>query len=68
MNEHYIKNDNGGWLHRPPIKRIINPILRFLQFFSSSPYVIASITELGNETPKFIKFVFRRVKINERKK
>jgi len=34
-------------MHRTKVKRIINPILRKIQFFTNKPYVIASVTDHG---------------------
>lgn len=61
MNEYYIKID-GNLCHRAPIKLLVNPVLRWLQFWLDDPYVIASITEFKNNEPDFIKFKVMRVR------
>ena len=33
------------WMHRTPLKLFINPILRFIQFWTTKPFVIASDTD-----------------------
>jgi hypothetical protein len=60
MNNYYVKNE-WGWNHRHPLKLIINPILRNIQFFTNRPYVMASVTEFIDGVPHFIKFGFYRV-------
>lgn len=65
MKNYYIKFDNGNWGHRHPIKIIINPVLRFIQFWTNAPYVIASKTEFNNGKPNFIKFTFTKVKMGK---
>jgi hypothetical protein len=58
-----IKWKDGTYGHRHPIKVIINPILRWLQFFSDSPWVIQSKFEIEAGIPKrFIKFCFKKAK------
>jgi len=64
MNKYYVKNV-WGWNHRHPIKLIVNPILRKIQFFTSRPYVIASVTEFIGGYPNFVKFEFCRVKYDK---
>jgi len=60
MNKYY-KKLKTGWIHRAPIKVVINPILRTLQFWRDDPYVISSVTEWIDKKPNFIKFKFCRV-------
>jgi hypothetical protein len=59
-NKYYMKAD-GYWNHRSPIKLIINPILRKLQWFTQRPYVIASETKFVDGKPEFIAYKFCRV-------
>lgn len=61
-NKYYVYTDNKYWNHRSPLKCIVNPILRRLQFFTDRPYVIASKTEFIDGEPNFIKYDFIRVK------
>ena len=35
---------DGNWRHVTIIKKIVNPILRKIQFYTNKPYVIASVT------------------------
>lgn len=61
INKYYVKLENDKWVHRHPVKVVINPILRTIQFWTNKPYVIASDTEFKNNNPTFIKFRFCRV-------
>ena len=55
----WIKRSNGNWSHCSPIKVIINPILRILQFYTDQPYVIVSIVNLCESShPRFIRYYF----------
>lgn len=56
----YLVFENGCWKHKHPIKLIINPILRKLQFFTNRPYVITSL--FNENRTKFIRFGFSRVR------
>lgn len=58
-NKYYVWD--GQWMHKSPVKLIVNPILRKLQFFTDRPYVIASETEFVNSIPYFVKYKFCRV-------
>lgn len=58
----YIKIDEDVWVHRTMLKRIINPILRFCQFWTDNPYVIASITDMKDGLPYFSHYAIKRVK------
>ena len=66
MNKYYKKITDDQWIHRHPLKVLINPILRLIQWRTDKPYVIASDTEFVGGTPNFIKFTFCRVKYNKR--
>lgn len=66
-SKYYVFEDNQ-WKHKTPLKLVINPILRRLQFWTSSPYVIASKSEWkypNNEVhlrqPYFVEYTFERV-------
>ena len=51
------------WMHRSPLKLIINPFLRFIQFWTDKPFVIYSHTEFDkNGKPHFLKYGFGRIK------
>jgi len=50
------------WMHKTPLKCLINPILRFIQFYTDKPFVIYSECEKNNEKWHFIKYGFGRVK------
>lgn len=60
-DKYYVYQDDT-WKHRSPIKLLLNPILRKIQFFTNKPYVIASDTGFDiNGKPYFIKYKFMRV-------
>ena len=61
-------NDKGerihvlaGWRHKTPLKCLINPILRKIQFWTKKPLVIASKTDIVNNIPHFRGYVLTRV-------
>ena len=60
----YIKRD-WGWNHSTPLKRLVNPVLRFIQFYTWEPYVIGSLTEFVDGKPHFIRYNFSRVKYHK---
>lgn len=64
----YFIYKNGCWMHRTYLKRFINPLLRFIQFYTDKPYVIYSICEKNNEKWHFIKYGFGRIKYLKRNK
>lgn len=46
MNKYYVYNkDFKIWMHKSPLKLVLNPILRKIQWFTDRPYVIVSQTE-----------------------
>lgn len=49
------------WMHRTPLKCIINPILRFIQFWTDEPYVIYSKCKMINEKWHFEGYGFGRI-------
>ena len=59
--DRYYKNVDGQWTHQSPIKLLVNPILRKIQFYTDRPFVIASVTEFVNKKPRFVKYAIRRV-------
>lgn len=59
-NKHY-KQIAGKWVHRTPLKLIVNPILRKLQWRTDRPFVVASRTEWVDSKPQFRGYVFVRV-------
>lgn len=63
MTDHFYKID-GRWCHGPLWKRIINPILRVVQFWSDRPYVFYSRCSHydGDDPPRFISYGFGRVR------
>ena len=53
------------WMHRTPLKCILNPILRKLQFWTDTPYVIYSECENNKnkkKRPHFLKYGVCKVK------
>lgn len=53
------QSSNGKWTHRPPFKVILNPILRFLQFWTDRPYVIATMATRTKHN-----FIFKGYKLS----
>lgn len=61
MSDKYIVYlPNGEWVHRHPLKLIINPVLMKLQFFTKRPWLIAS---RFNDDGVFEKLVFARIQL-----
>ena len=54
-DKYYVQEpDCGCWMHRSPLKRIINPILRKIQFWTKVKWVIRSKSEFDeNGIPHF---------------
>jgi len=61
MNKYFVYKQ-GQWFHRTPLKVFLNPILRFIQFWTDTPYVIASVVEFKEVSPVFLNYEFKRVK------
>lgn len=62
MNKYYVYNkDFKIWMHKSPLKLVLNPILRKIQWFTDRPYVIVSQTEFIDDKPNFIKYGIKRV-------
>lgn len=55
---------DGRWYHGPWLKRLVNPILRALQFWHPEPYVIFSKCTNYNqpEEPRLLGYGFGRVR------
>lgn len=60
VNKFYFDREYKCWIHRTRLKLIVNPILRKLQFFTKKPWVIASIVDMKDGVPKFIKYSLYR--------
>lgn len=59
----YFEVIDGCLCHRSPLKLLINPILRMIQFWTDTPYVIASEYETCPVNGYyFIRYRFMRVK------
>ena len=58
-NNIYFDDETKSYMHKTKIKCIINPFLRFVQFYTNKPYVIASICDI--KTLHFDRYIFRRV-------
>ena len=41
-------SEHKCWMHRTPLKCFVNPILRFIQFYTDAPFVIYSECEENN--------------------
>ena len=61
-NNMYYDKVHDCWMHRPLLKRIVNPILRTLQFWTDRPWVIASDCEIKDGISEFKKYCLARVK------
>ena len=61
-DDYFIYNkEYDCWTHRTPLKCIINPILRFIQFYTNKPFVIYSECEEIDGKWHFIKYGFGRI-------
>lgn len=61
-DDYFIYNkEYDCWMHRTPLKCIINPILRFIQFYTNKPFVIYSECEEVDGKWHFIKYGFGRI-------
>lgn len=62
-NKYFVYKDGVIINHRTPLKLIVNPILRFFQFYTEKPYVIVSFIEFDSYgNGNFIRYGFKRVK------
>ena len=59
----FIKTTNG-WIHKTRLKVTINPVLRFIQFWTNKPFVIISNCEFKNNMPIFLNYSFERYPYN----
>jgi hypothetical protein len=64
MNKYYVFEE-GIWKHNTPLKLLLNPILRKIQFWTKEPYVISSWTdweeavgEVHEWKPLFVRYEF----------
>lgn len=69
MKDYFVyDSEYKTWRHKSPIKCLINPILRKIQFWTDKPLVIASecaYIENGNDKedkPIFLKYKITKVK------
>ena len=54
----------GAMRHRSPLKCTVNPVLRFIQFWTNKPYVISSVCgKCPVNGYYFIKYRFMRVEL-----
>ena len=52
MNQYWVEREDGDWNHRPPVKVIINTILRFFQLrWTNRPLLLVSVSEIVNGKP-----------------
>ena len=62
LDKYFVYSENVCTMHRTPLKCIINPLLRILQFWDDKPYVIASnCKKLSNNKITFISYAFMKV-------
>jgi hypothetical protein len=65
----WFEYTDGGWIHSTPLKRTVNPLLRYIQFWTNRPLVIASHVDFDEKnTPNFKKYILRRVKYERNRK
>jgi hypothetical protein len=65
----WFEYTDGGWIHSTPLKRTVNPLLRYIQFWTDRPLVIASYVDFdGENIPNFKKYVLKRVKYERSRK
>lgn len=50
-----------GITHRTPLKCIVNPILRRIQFWTDRPWVITSLMKEVDDRLTFVRYEFHRV-------
>lgn len=61
-DDYFVYNEEYDcWMHRTPLKCVINPILRFIQFWTNKPFVIYSECEKIDGKQHFIKYGFGRI-------
>ena len=49
-DKYYVQDKECGcWMHRSPLKCIVNPILRKIQFWTKEPFVICSKTDFDEK-------------------
>lgn len=61
MSKYFVKTENG-WNHRTPLKLVVNPVLRKVQFWTDRPHVIASNTRYFAGEPIFMGYTMARIK------
>lgn len=71
LDKEFVYED-GTWYHRSKLKLFLNPILRKIQFWTNTPYVIASDVFFVHHAkhgkiPVFIKYKFCRVQYYKEK-
>lgn len=54
-DKYYVQDQECGcWMHKSPVKLLLNPILRKIQFWTKEPFVICSKTDFDeNGAPRF---------------
>jgi hypothetical protein len=63
----WFEYTEGRWRHSTPLKRAVNPILRYIQFWTDRPLVIASLVHFDeNKNPNLVGYKIRRVKYERR--
>lgn len=66
VNDNFYQID-GRWYHGPWWKKLINPVLRAIQFWTDRPYVIYSkcsfykLDEFAGNPPRLLGYGFGRV-------
>lgn len=64
-DKYYVQDKECGcWMHRSPLKCIINPLLRKIQFWTKEPLVICSNTDFDeNGVPHFKGYGMTRTRV-----
>lgn len=65
LNNNFVQWENGNIGHRSMLKIIVNPILRFIQFWTFKPYVIVSVGTVKHNCHEFHGYTVSRVKYGE---
>ena len=58
-DDYFVYNfEHDCWMHKTPLKCLVNPILRFVQFWTDEPFVIYSKCEKINGEKEKCKWHF----------
>lgn len=61
-DRYYIKVGPSSWIFRSPLIRVVNPILRAIQFWAQEPWVLVAVSsDNGHDRPHFWYYEFVRL-------